>query len=140
MKYAFILYSALVISACSISVKHPTPEKPINKFLGSYHYSVIKSGGNASPVSFGECSIHTSPLGGVNMVIDSFMTDNNYNYIPLSATVNPNGMDFTIPTQLIRADTVNGNGRFLSTDSIQMNFTYHTALGRFRYNAALKKH
>lgn len=140
MKYTSILFSALIIGACSISVKHSTPKKPIDKFLGSYHYSVIKSGGNATPVNFGECSIHTSPLGGANMVIDSFMYDNNYNFIPLLATADPNGMDFTIPTQLIKADTVNGNGHFLSTDSIQMDFTYHTALGRFRYHATLNKH
>lgn len=140
MKYASILFSALIISACSISVKQPTPKKPIDKFLGSYDYSVIKSGGNAFPVNFGECSIHPSPLGGANMVIDSFMSDKNYNYIPLLASVDSNGVNFTIPTQFIKADTVNGNGHFLSTDSIQMDFTYHTALGRFHYHATLNRH
>lgn len=151
MKYTLILFSALIISACSKSVTDtptppitpPTPVIPsdesVNKFLGTYYYTIRTNGGSLSPVGWGECSIGTSPLGGINIVIDSFMRDNNYNSIPLLATVDSNEVDFTIPAQRVRTDTINGNGHFLSPHLIRIDYIRHTTSSHYPYYAILEK-
>jgi hypothetical protein len=151
MRYTLILFSALIISACSKSASDtPTPpitppapvipsDESVDKFLGTYYYTIRTNGGSLSPVGYGKCSINTSPLGGVNIVIDSIMRDYNYNSIPLLATVDSNEVDFTIPAQRVRTDTINGNGHFLSSNFIRIDYIYHTTSTHYPYYAILER-